>query len=380
VTIANGSKRPPGGRELLTGGNRFKLGLFGYNCSNGLSLTKARTGHEATWDHTLAISKRADEIGLEFLIPIARWKGLGGETNAFGIAYETMTWAAGIAASTSFATVVSTLHLPLTHPIIAAKQCATIDQIAHGRYAFNAVMGWFAPDMRMFGGSMREHEERYRYGEEWTTIVKRIWTTNEPFDFDGEYFSLREVESLPKPYQVPYPLFINAGNSPTGLDFALRNADVNFAIVNNLEMGAKYVADARTQAQQRYGRKPMILSNGFVVCRETEAEARQVAKQMIEDADSGAVRNYMQHFGMGSGSMTAEMRALSDSMVIGMGSPQFIGTPDQVAEALAALAEIGIDGCVFGMLDYYAELPYFARTVLPRLEERGLRTPFDANR
>jgi alkanesulfonate monooxygenase SsuD/methylene tetrahydromethanopterin reductase-like flavin-dependent oxidoreductase (luciferase family) len=83
----------------------------------------------------------------------------------------------------------------MTHPVVAAKQCATIDHIAQGRYAFNAVMGWYAPDMKMFGSEMREHDERYRFGAEWIHIVKRLWTESEPFDFSGEYFQLEELQA-----------------------------------------------------------------------------------------------------------------------------------------------------------------------------------------
>ena len=145
---------------------------------------------------------------MEMLIPIARWRGLGGDTDPFRRSFETMTWAAGIAAATERINVVSTLHLPMTHPVLAAKQCVTIDHIAHGRYAFNAVMGWFAPDMVMFGARMRDHDERYHYGAEWMEIVRRLWTEEEPFDFSGEYFELRELQAHPKPFQDPPPVLI----------------------------------------------------------------------------------------------------------------------------------------------------------------------------
>jgi FMNH2-dependent dimethyl sulfone monooxygenase len=363
-------------RETLQDGNKLKLGLFGHNCSSGLSMTKAPTGFEATWNHTLAICQRADRMGLEYLIPIARWRGLGGETNAFGTSFETMTWSAGIAALTQHSTVVSTLHLPLTHPVAAAKQCATLDHIAGGRYAFNAVMGWFGPDMAMFGGKMRDHEERYRYGTEWIQLVKRIWSEHDPFDFDGEFFQLKDVQSLPKPLQDPFPPILNAGGSPTGIDFAAREADINFAVVNDLDAGAKQVESAQKLAGERYGRDLTMMSNGFVVCRETEAEARVVVDQMVEMGDRVATQNFFREFGLGSESLTDEMRELIDRGIVGMGAPQFVGTPDQVAEGLLEMSKIGISGVIFGMLDYLEELPYFEAQVLPRLVDMGLRETF----
>jgi alkanesulfonate monooxygenase SsuD/methylene tetrahydromethanopterin reductase-like flavin-dependent oxidoreductase (luciferase family) len=367
----------PGGRGLLDGGNALKLGLFGFNCSNGLSLTLADTTYEATWDHTLAIARRADEMGLEVLIPIARWRGLGGQSDAFGTSFETMTWAAGLAAATQHSTIVSTLHLPMTHPVVAAKQCATIDHIAHGRYAFNAVMGWYAPDMKMFGSEMREHDERYRFGAEWIEIVKRLWTETEPFDHHGEYFQLTELQAQPKPWQEPYPLLINAGNSPAGMDYAAAHADVNFVHVEELEKGRAYMEGARAHARDTYGRDLRFYGIGFVICRETEEEAVAVRKRMIDEADTGAVENYLREYGIGSQSLSEDfIKQQADKGTVGMGAYQLVGTPEQVADGLADLSSIGLDGVCLAFLDYHEELPYFGEQVLPLLERRGLRTPF----
>jgi dimethylsulfone monooxygenase len=370
----------PAGRDLLHDGNELKLGLFGYNCSNGLSLTKASTTFEATWDHTLAITQRADAMGLEVMIPIARWRGMGGETDPFATSFETMTWAAGLAAATQHTTIVSTLHLPMTHPVVAAKQCATIDHVAKGRYAFNAVMGWFAPDMKMFGAEMREHDERYRFGTEWVHIVKRLWSDLEPFDFDGDYFVLSELQSLPKPFQQPHPLLVNAGNSEAGMDFAAREADINFVHVEDLERGRSYIDRARAHALERYERELHFMGIAFVICRDTEADARAVQEQMVEMADVGAVQNYLSQFGMNSNSLSDDfIRKEADKAVVGMGAYHLVGTPDQVAAGLASLSAIGLDGVCVAFLDYHEELPYFGEQVLPRLESEGLRTPFRAS-
>lgn len=366
----------PAGRAMLDGGNRLKLGLFGYNCSNGLSLTTAETDFGASWDETLSISRQADRVGMDLLIPIARWRGLGGDSDPFSHSFETMTWAAGIAQGTETISVVSTLHLPLAHPVAAAKQCATVDHIAHGRYAFNAVMGWFAPDMKMFGTEMREHDDRYAFGAEWLEIVRRIWTEEEPFDFDGDYFRLSEVQAHPKPWQQPYPMLINAGNSNAGMDFAARDADVNFVHVETLESGRAYIEKARAHAREQYSRELSFMGIGFVVCRESETEAQRVADEILARGDRAAARSYLTEFGLGSESLSDDfIREAEDKAILGMGARQLVGTPDQVADGLAELSEIGLDGVMLAFLDYEAELADFAATVMPRLEERGLRLP-----
>jgi alkanesulfonate monooxygenase SsuD/methylene tetrahydromethanopterin reductase-like flavin-dependent oxidoreductase (luciferase family) len=52
------------------------------------------------------------------------------------------------------------------HPIVAAKAATTIDRISGGRFALNLVMGWVPPEMEMFGGEQREHDQRYAFGQE----------------------------------------------------------------------------------------------------------------------------------------------------------------------------------------------------------------------
>jgi dimethylsulfone monooxygenase len=67
---------------------KLKLGLFGTNCSNGLTVSHADTTYRATWEHSLAIARRADAMGFEMLVPIARWRGFGGTTDFNGICPE----------------------------------------------------------------------------------------------------------------------------------------------------------------------------------------------------------------------------------------------------------------------------------------------------
>ena len=141
---------------------------------------------EITWPNTVTLAQLADEMDFEALVPVARWRGFGGKTDPQGPGFETFTWAAGIAASTKNAGVISTSHVALNHPIIAAKQSAVIDHISNGRYTLNIVNGWNFPEMEMFGVSLLDHEDRYACAEEWVTIVKRLWSEDERFDFDGQ--------------------------------------------------------------------------------------------------------------------------------------------------------------------------------------------------
>src|SRR5262249_18384233 len=159
---------------------------FGANCSSGRAVTKVPERWSGSWDDSLSLARMADEAGIEFMLPIGRWKGYGGDTDYQGATLETITWAAGLLAGTSRLTVFGTVHAPLFHPIIAAKQMMTADHIGHGRFGLNLVCGWNEGEFEMFGVSQRDHESRYAYAQEWIDALKAMWSRAELFDFEGE--------------------------------------------------------------------------------------------------------------------------------------------------------------------------------------------------
>ena len=148
------------GRLALGSGNTFKLGLFGANCSSGRAVTKVAERWSGNWADCLRLAQLADEAGFEFMLPIGRWKGYGGDTDYQGETFETVTWAAGLLTATRRLTVFGTVHAPLIHPVIAAKQFVTADHIGEGRFGLNLVCGWNEDEFDMFGATLRDHTDR----------------------------------------------------------------------------------------------------------------------------------------------------------------------------------------------------------------------------
>ena len=100
----------------------------------------------------------------EALVPVGRWRGFGGVTNFNGPGFEAFSWAAGIGASTKYSSVFATSHVPTVHPIMAAKQCTTIDHITGGRFTLNVVTGWHKPEIEMFGIAAARARQALRHG------------------------------------------------------------------------------------------------------------------------------------------------------------------------------------------------------------------------
>ena len=170
-------------------------------------------------------------------MPVARWRGFGGATDPQGPGFETFTWAAGIAGATRNSGVISTSHVALNHPIIAAKQSTVIDHISGGRYTLNIVNGWNFPEMEMFGVSLLEHEDRYACAEEWLTIVKRLWTR-------GRARSISTASSTASKAAIcsrsrsrrRYPAIMNAGSSERGRHFACKHCDLVFTNIRSHDL------------------------------------------------------------------------------------------------------------------------------------------------
>jgi hypothetical protein len=101
---------------------------------------------DANWDQNRILAVMADEAGIEFLLPIARWIGYGGDTDFQNNTLEMITWATGLLASTRRMTIFATAHAAFTHPIVAAKQFATMDQIGGGRFGLNVVWAGTSPN------------------------------------------------------------------------------------------------------------------------------------------------------------------------------------------------------------------------------------------
>ena len=364
-------------RLAMHNANRFKLGLFGPNCSSGRAVTGVPERWSGSWPDNLALARMADEAGLDFMLPIGRWKGYGGATDYQGETLESLTWATALLAHTRRLTVFATVHAPLLHPVTAAKQMVTADLVGEGRFALNIVCGWNEGEFAMFGAARRDHEARYAYGQEWIDAVRMMWERDEPFDVDGEFLKLRGLRSAPKPFGGTRPLLMNAGASGTGRAFAVRNCDALFSTrrrAATIDEFAQDIAAARRLAAER-GREIDVYSVGVVTCRPTMAEAEDYHRHcVIDHADWGAVDNILAMRGMRPGDMSAAaFDELRQHTAHGLGGTPIVGDPDRVAAELARFAEAGLRGIGVSFVNYAAELPFFRDEVLPRLERRGLR-------
>ncbi len=356
----------------MHGPNKFKLGVFSANADGGLTLTRVAERWPASWAGIVKAARMADAAGFEFFLPIARWKGFGGEMNSREHSFETFTFAAALSGVTERIALFSTVHVPMVHPVYAAKALATVDHASGGRAGLNIVCGWNPEEFDAFG--LKLIDDRYEQGLEWFEILSRIAADTGPFDFNGKYYQLKAVSGRPAPIQRPRPVTLNAAFSPPGRDFAARAADFLFTTFTDIDKGREQIADI-SKRSAAVGRDVGVYTTCHVVCRPTQAEAEAYYEHYaVTMQDSASVDHYMGAKEKNSGSHDAEAYRLHRKRFAGgAGTYPLVGTPAHIAEEMVRMHQAGFAGTTVSFVNYTDELPYFIETVLPLLRDAGLR-------
>jgi len=371
-------------RNPLFGPNRFKLGIFSANCDGGLTMSLAPERWKANWDDIVAMSQIADNAGIEFILPVAKWRGYQGKANIYGKSYETLTHGAALGAVTKRIAIFSTVHVPLVTPAFGAKAIATIDHVTHGRAGLNIVCGWNQAEFDLHGVTI-DPDTRYDHGQEWFDIWSKLLEGGPEFDWKGQFFDLKRCQTDPVSIQRPWPPVMSAGFSPRGRDFAARCADVLFLNVTELDQVAPMLADV-TEHMKTHNREISVYTMSHVVCRPTRKEAEEYFHYFAEEmADTDGQAYYRGNRGAVSGIGNARIARPFETRFTRPGKFRydgaypgtypFVGNPDDIAEEMARMSATGLAGCTVAFVDYLKEIPYFVQEVLPRLERLGLRVP-----
>ncbi|CAH1690374.1 LLM class flavin-dependent oxidoreductase [Hyphomicrobiales bacterium] len=362
------------GRPAFAGDNKLKLGLFGANMSCQTALTTIPERWIGDWDENVEVAELADGAGLEFILPVSRWKGYAGKVDPAGVCNETIAWATGLLAKTKRLTVFATVQAPLIHPVFAAKQFATADQIGHGRFGLNIVVGWNDQELEMFGNTVPA-PDRYPYTREWVEIIRRIWAGEDEFDFNGRFFQLRGLRGKPFPYGGTRPLLVNAGMSDVGRAFAMDCCDCWFSTPPSPKDDfSQSIAEAKAPAAAR-GIDYPVLTSSTVICRSTKREAEEFYRYVCENADWEAVDRVLEIRRLSGRKLPeGDKQQQRQEMLKGFGSFIIVGDPDHVASEFARLNRQGIDGIAMIFVNQKREVPFFLQEVAPRLQAMGLRS------
>jgi len=138
------------------------------------------------------------------------------------------------------------------------------------------------------------------------------------------------------------------------------------------------VENYKKMAREEFGREIQLWTNCSVVQRETQKTAEEYLHRYSEEyLDTEVMDSLMRtisaenNIPMGS----ERLEFMRRRMAVGAGHP-LIGTAQSIAEELAAISRVGIDGVIMTWVDYVDGLARFIKEVLPLLEQAGVRKPF----
>ena len=376
-------------RQLATqtfGNNRFKFGLFCTNCNGGMTFSTVPERWNCEWDDIVEVSKIADDAGIEFVLPVAKWRGFGGPSALWDKSYEVIAHSAAIAAVTQRIGIFSTVHTPLMTPAYTAKAIATIDHISHGRAGLNIVCGWNQDEFDIHGVTI-DGEKRYEHGLEWYRIFAKLLEGGAPFDWDGEFYKLKHAFTDPISWQRPRPVEMSAGFSTKGRAVAAQAADILFTNSAEFSMGASVIKTVNDYAA-RYGRKTEVYASCVYVCRSTRKEAEDYYYYVAEEnADRETTARFKRKRMAAATDGEVQFSKDTDMPPIPRheramgkfysgsipGVYPIVGSPDDIVEELGKLSGIGLAGSSLAFVNYKNELPLFVQEVLPRMVRAGLR-------
>jgi alkanesulfonate monooxygenase SsuD/methylene tetrahydromethanopterin reductase-like flavin-dependent oxidoreductase (luciferase family) len=280
--------------------------------------------------------------------------------------------------------------LPLSNPVRIAEEIAMLDNLTGGRVIVALLRG--AP-YEYLVYNVDPAESRSRFEEAWN-LIYRAWTDTQPFGWEGEHYSFRNIAIWPRPIQQPTPPIIVSGSSKDSGEFAARKRVSLGLAFTNLPLAAGAARFYREKAEE-FGWQPepedvLYRLNAYVA----ESDEKAFAAMRQQSAARGAAA-------VGVGIMNANRLVAASGFFgqrdanltqrfqnLGEGAPQSLedavklgtllcGSPSSVVEQIGRLREeigCGIVELSFASPMGSAEakqeaMTLFAREVMPALRE-----------
>lgn len=275
-------------------------------------------------------------------------------------------------------------HRPgFVSPTLFARKVATFDHLTGGRVALHVITG--KTDAEQEGdGDFTPKAERYRRAQEYLHLVKRTWTTQEPFDFAGDFYRVRGASSDVHPLQQPHPTIMFGGASEGALEMGAAECDV-FAIYGEPRATtAERIADFRARAAA-HGRTVGFNMSVRPIIAPTEGEAWDKARRILAGMggklgwarqESEGVRAPVDNAGRRQFAFAQEKDIHDERLWMGItratgalgNTSCLVGTPEQVADAILEYYRLGIASFLMRGFDPVADTTEFGRELIPRIK------------
>ena len=271
----------------------------------GVQLEKAETG--ASWRAT---ARAIEDLGYSTLFIPDHFGDQFGPLVALTVAAE---------ATTTLRVGSLVFGNDYRHPVVLAKEVATLDLISEGRVEFGLGAGWMTTDYEQSGIAADPAGMRISRMAESLAVLKALWSTGEA-TYQGEYYQVTAALGEPKPVQRPHPPIIIGGGGQRVLSIAAREADI---VGVNPSLAAGYIGPEvleTTTAEYYHQRIEWIRKAAGSRFDQLELQVLTFLVQVVPDRDEALAG-------------LASMLSVTPEQVAG--SPiALVGTTDQIIETL----------------------------------------------
>ena len=210
------------------------------------------------------------------------------------------------------------------HPVVLAKELATLDVLSDGRLEAGIGAGWLTADYTSAGLPLDAPGVRIARLADSVALLKELWS-GEPVSFAGSHYQVRDLVGTPRPVQQPHPPLFMGGGGRKMLGLAAQHADI-VGINPSLRSGVFGQRDASMDATA--ARVEVV--RAAAGSRLAEIELSMMCYVAAPADDPVALEPKLRRFGV--------------DMADRLSSPHiWLGGPDEVAERLVSIrAELGV--------------------------------------
>ncbi|MFJ3058680.1 LLM class flavin-dependent oxidoreductase [Herbaspirillum sp. NPDC087042] len=271
-------------------------------------------------------------------------------------------------------------------PTLAARQLATLDHFSGGRLGVHIISGGSDSEQRRDGDYL-DHDQRYARTDEYLEILRKVWTSGEPFDHHGEFYRVEQAFSEVRPVQQPHlPIFFG-GASEAAIPVAGRHADIYALWGESLDQVRELTGRVRAEAAG-HGRKISFSVSFRPILAATEDAAWERAERILAETRRLRSGNGKIHPTYAAGPQQSEgarrllaaadrgsrvdkrlWTAIAKETGARYNSTALVGTPGQVAEALLDYYDLGVTNFLIRGFDPLEDAIDYGRELIPRTRE-----------
>jgi alkanesulfonate monooxygenase len=285
-------------------------------------------------------------------------------------------------------------HRPgFTTPTLAARQIASLDQFSGGRLGVHFISGG-SDDEQKRDGDYLSHDQRYERTDEYLGILRRLWTSDKPFDHEGTHYRFQAGFSEVKPQQKPHVPIYFGGASDAAIPVAGKHADVYALWGESLDQVAELTTRVRAEAA-KHGRSVRFSVSFRPILANTEDAAWARAERILEETKRLRVQAGYSRGGpqqsIGARRLLAAAEkgtrvdkrlwtAIAQETGARSNSTALVGTPEQVADALLDYYDLGVTTFLIRGFDPLEDAIDFGRELIPRTRQLAAERQADRQR